>query len=323
MSAAIRVSQTGGPEVLQLADRPTPQPGPGEALIRQHACGINYIDTYHRSGLYPVPLPFTPGGEGAGEVLAVGEGVTTVKPGDRVAYAGSLNGYAAERTIAADRLVALPDGIEYEQAAGMMLKGMTAQYLVRSTFRVGSGHTVLIHAAAGGMGLILCQWAKHLGAKVIGTAGSDEKAELARQNGADTVILYRDADWPARVVAATDGAKCDVVYDGVGKDTYPGSLDCIKRRGLWVSYGNASGPVPPVPMLDLNRKGSLFATRPTLADYTASREDLLASAGDLFEVVASGAVSIPIRQRYPLAEARRAHEDLEGRRTTGASVLIP
>ncbi|MDT3379178.1 quinone oxidoreductase [Labrys portucalensis] len=324
MPAAIRVHQTGGPEVLTYEEVATPLPAPGEVLIRQHACGVNYIDTYYRSGLYKAPsLPFTLGAEGAGEVVAVGEGVTEFKPGDRVAYAGAIGSYAAERTYPANRLVPLPDAISYEQAAGMMLKGMTAQYLIRRTFKVATGQTVLVHAAAGGVGLILCQWAKALGATVIGTVGSEEKAALARANGADHTILYRSEDWVRRVAEITDGRKCEVVYDGVGKDTFPGSLDCLRPLGMWVSFGNASGPVEPVPMLLLSQKGSLFATRPTLGTYVAERADLLATASDLFETVASGKVKIPVNQRYPLKDARKAHEDLEGRGTTGSSILLP
>jgi len=324
MPAAIRVHQTGGPEVLTYEEVATPLPAAGEVLIRQHACGVNYIDTYYRSGLYKAPsLPFTLGAEGAGEVIAVGEGVGDFKPGDRVAYAGAVGSYASERTYPANRLVPLPEAISYEQAAGMMLKGMTAQYLIRRTFKVSTGQTVLVHAAAGGVGLILCQWAKALGATVIGTVGSEEKAALARANGADHTILYRSEDWVKRVADITDGRKCEVVYDGVGKDTFPGSLDCLRPLGMWVSFGNASGPVEPVPMLLLSQKGSLFATRPTLGTYVAERADLLATAGDLFETVASGKVNIPVNQRYALKDARKAHEELEGRGTTGSSILLP
>ncbi|MDZ5448690.1 quinone oxidoreductase [Labrys sp. ZIDIC5] len=324
MPAAIRVHQTGGPEVLTYEEVATPLPAAGEVLIRQHACGVNYIDTYYRSGLYKAPsLPFTLGAEGAGEVIAVGEGVGNFKPGDRVAYAGAVGSYASERTYPANRLVPLPEAISYEQAAGMMLKGMTAQYLIRRTFKVSTGQTVLVHAAAGGVGLILCQWAKALGATVIGTVGSEEKAALARANGADHTILYRSEDWVKRVAEITDGRKCEVVYDGVGKDTFPGSLDCLRPLGMWVSFGNASGPVEPVPMLLLSQKGSLFATRPTLGTYVAERADLLATAGDLFETVASGKVKIPVNQRYQLKDARKAHEELEGRGTTGSSILLP
>jgi NADPH:quinone reductase len=324
MPAAIRVHQTGGPEVLTYEDVATPAPAHGEVLLRQHASGVNYIDTYYRNGLYKAPsMPFILGAEGAGEVIALGEGVTGIKVGDRVAYAGSNGSYAVERVYPADRLVPLPDAISYEQAAGMMLKGMTAQYLVRRTFRVEHGQTVLVHAAAGGVGLIICQWAKSLGATVIGTVGSQDKADLAKANGADHTVLYREEDWVKRVAEITDGRKCAVVYDGVGKDTYPGSLDCLKPLGMWVSFGNASGPVEPVPILTLAQKGSLYATRPTLGTYVAEHKDLLATARDLFDVVASGKVKIPVNQRYALKDARKAHEDLEGRATTGSSVLLP
>jgi NADPH2:quinone reductase len=324
MPAAIRVHQTGGPEVLTYEDVATTTPGPGEVLIRQQACGVNYIDTYYRSGLYKAPsMPFTLGAEGAGEVIGVGEGVSLFTAGDRVCYSGAIGSYASERVFPADRLIPLPDTISYEQSAGMMLKGMTAQYLVRRTFKVGKGHIILVHAAAGGVGLIICQWAKSLGATVIGTVGTEDKAALARANGADHTILYRSEDWVKRVAEITGGVKCDVVYDGVGKDTYPGSLDCLRPLGMWVSFGNASGPVEPMPMLTLAQKGSLFATRPTLGTYIAKREDLLASANDLFSVVAFGSVKIPINQRYALKDARKAHEELEGRRTTGSSILLP
>lgn len=324
MPVVIRVHQVGGPQVLTVEDLPTGEPGPGEVLLRQRAAGVNFIDTYYRSGLYKAPsMPFIAGAEGAGDVLAVGPGVTTVKPGDRVAYSASLGGYAAERLFPADRLVALPDAITYEQAASMMLKGMTAQYLLRRTFPVKPGHVVLVHAAAGGVGLILCQWAKALGATVIGTVGSSEKAELAKAHGADHVINYRTENFTARVAEITDGAKCHVVYDGVGKDTFPGSLDCLRPLGMWVSFGNASGAVEPFPILMLAQKGSLFATRPTLFNYIEKREDLVETAADLFDVVSHGVVTVGINQRYPLTEARKAHEDLESRATTGSSVLIP
>ena len=324
MPAVIRVHKTGGPEVLTYEDLPTARPGPGEVVLRQYACGVNYIDTYYRSGLYSAgAMPFTLGAEGAGEVIGLGEGVSQLKLGDRVAYSASTGGYAQERVFAADRLVRLPDAISYEQAAGMMLKGMTARYLVRKTFAVGKGHTVLVQAAAGGVGLLLCQWAKALGATVIGTVGSEAKAALARENGADHTILYRSEDWVARVKDLTDGRKCDVVYDGVGKATYPGSLDCLRPLGTWVTFGNASGPVEPVPVLTLMQKGSLFATRPTLTHYVARREDLVETATDLFDMVASGKVKIPVNQRYALEDARAAHEHLEARETTGSSILIP
>jgi NADPH2:quinone reductase len=323
MPIAIRVHQTGGPEVLTVEDVPTPKPGPGEALLRQHAAGVNFIDTYYRTGLYKAPtMPFIAGAEGAGEVLAVGEGVTQVKPGDRVAYSVSVGGYAQERVVPAERLVHLPDAISYEQAAGMMLKGMTARYLVRATFAVAPGHTILVHAAAGGVGMLLCQWGKALGATVIGTVGSDEKIAIARQCGADHVINYSKEDFAARVAEITGGKKCDVVYDGVGRATFPGSLDCLRPRGLWVSFGNASGPVEPMSILMLSQKGSLFATRPTLFHYIAAREDLVATANDLFDVVSRGVVTIPVNQRYALKDARKAHEDLESRATTGSSILL-
>jgi NADPH2:quinone reductase len=325
MPGAIRVHKFGGPEVLTYEEVPTAKPQRGEALLRHHASGVNFVDTYYRSGLYAPPggVPFIAGAEGAGEVLAVGEGVTDLKPGDRVAYSGNIGGYSVERTYASDRLVKMPDGLSYDQAAGMMLKGMTAQYLLRRTFRVEKGHVVLVHAAAGGVGLLLCQWAKALGATVVGTCGSEEKAELARANGADHTILYKSEDWVKRVAEITDGEKCHVVYDGVGRETYPGSLDCLRPRGMWVSFGNASGPVEPVPMLTLMQKGSLYATRPSLTHYVAKRDELLASANDLFEVVLAGTVKIPVNQRFPLNEARAAHEALESRATTGSTILLP
>jgi NADPH2:quinone reductase len=325
MPAAIRVHKTGGPEVLTYEEVQVAAPKAGEVAIRHHASGVNFVDTYYRTGLYPAPggLPFVLGAEGAGEITALGEGVTGLKIGDRVTYSGSIGSYSEERVYPADRVIKLPEAISYEQAAGMMLKGMTAQYLVRRTFKVGPGHTVLVHAAAGGVGLILCQWSKALGATVIGTVGSEEKAELARQNGADHAVLYNKEDWVKRVAEITGGRKCDVVYDGVGRATFPGSLDCLRPLGLWVSFGNASGPVEPVNMLLLSQKGSLFATRPTLGTYTASREDLVATANDLFEVVASGKVKVPVNQRFPLKEARAAHEALEGRHTTGSTILLP
>jgi NADPH2:quinone reductase len=325
MPGVIRVHKTGGPEVLTYEDVPVAGPGPGEVRLRHHACGVNFIDVYYRTGLYPAPggLPFVIGAEGAGEVVAVGSGVSGLQVGDRVAYSGSVGSYSVERLYPAERLVKLPDAISYEQAAAMMLKGMTACYLLRRTFRVGPDHTVLVHAAAGGVGLLLCQWAKHLGATVIGTTGSEEKAGLARRNGADHTVLYTSEDWVKRVAEITGGAKCDVVYDGVGRATYPGSLDCLRPLGMWVTFGNASGPVEPVPMLSLMQRGSLFATRPSLTHYVARREDLVETANDLFAVVASGAVNVPVNQRLPLAEARAAHEALESRRTTGSTVLIP
>jgi NADPH2:quinone reductase len=325
MVAAVRVHKTGGPEVLTYEDVELGAPGQGQIRIKQHACGINYIDTYFRSGLYPSPvgLPFVAGNEGAGDVTAVGAGVSDIKVGDRVAYVVGLGGYAAERLLPADRVVKLPDAISYEQAAGMMLKGMTTQYLVRRTFRVEKGQTVLMHAAAGGVGQILCQWANALGATVIGTVGSKDKAELAKANGCHHVIFYRDEDFAAKVKEITGGKLCDVVYDGVGKATFPASLDCIRPLGMFVSFGSSSGPIEAFNIGLLQQKGSLFATRPTLNTYTAKREDLVATAKDLFDIVASGKVKIPVSKTYALKDAVKAHQDLEGRKTTGSLILKP
>ena len=325
MVAAVRVHKVGGPEVLTYEDIPVQAPGPGQIKIKNHACGVNFIDTYFRMGMYPSPVgtPFVSGNEGAGEVIAVGTGVTDIKVGDRVGYTSALGSYAAERLLPADRAVKLPDKISYEQAAAMMLKGMTAQYLLRRTYKVQKGDNVLIHAAAGGVGLIACQWANHLGANVIGTVGSKEKAELAKKNGAHHVILYREEDFVAKVKEVTAGKLCEVVYDGVGKDTFPASLDCIRPLGMFVSFGSASGQIDAFNINILQTKGSLFATRPTLNNYAAKREDLLATANDLFEVVASGAVKIPVNQKYPLKEAQQAHRELESRGTTGSSILVP
>jgi NADPH2:quinone reductase len=323
MVAAVRVHKTGGPEVLTYEQVEVAAPGPGQVRVKQHACGINFIDTYFRSGAYAAPeLPFVVGNEGAGDVIAVGPGVTDLKVGDRVAYV-ALGSYAEERLMPADRCVPLQASITYEQAAGMMLKGMTAQYLLRQTFRVEAGNTILVHAAAGGVGLILCQWAKFLGATVIGTVGSKDKAALARANGADHTILYREEDFPTRVKEITGGKLCDVVYDGVGKTTFPASLDCIRPRGLFASFGSSSGQIDAFNINILQTKGSLFTTRPTLIHYTASRKDLLATANDLFDVVGSGKVKIPVNQKYPLKDAQRAHRELESRATTGSSILIP
>ena len=324
MAKAIRLHETGGPEVLKLEDFDPGRPGPGEALIAHRAIGLNFIDIYQRSGLYPIQMPFTPGGEAAGVVLEVGEGVQAIAPGDRVAYCVSGGGgYAQQRVIGADKLVRLPDSISDEQAAGMMLKGLTAWYLLRRTFAVKPGHTILYHAAAGGVGLILGQWAKHLGATVIGTASSPEKAVLARNHGFDHVIDYTKDDFVAAVRDLTKGRMCDVVYDSVGKDTFPASLDCLRPLGMFASFGQSSGVVPPFSINLLAQKGSLFATRPTLFSYIAARTDLEEGANELFSVVTSGAVKIVINQRYPLAEVAKAHEDLETRRTTGTTVLIP
>jgi NADPH2:quinone reductase len=325
MVAAVRVHKTGGPEVLTLDDIDIPAPGQGQIKIKQHACGVNFIDTYFRIGMYPSPvgLPFVSGNEGAGQITEVGPGVTDLKVGDRVAYVVPLGGYAAERLLPAERAVKLPDNISYEQAAAMMLKGMTAQYLLNRTFKVKKGDIILVHAAAGGVGLILCQWANHLGATVIGTVGSKDKAELAKNAGAHYTILYRDEDFAARVKEITNGKLCDVVYDGIGNDTFPKSLDCIRPLGMFVSFGSASGPIKAFDINLLQHKGSLFATRPTLNHYAAKREDLVATANDLFKVVGSGAVKIPASHKYALKDAAQAHKDLEGRKTTGSVVLIP
>jgi NADPH2:quinone reductase len=325
MTAAVRVHKTGGPEVLTYEQIDIPAPGPGQVRLKQHAAGINFIDTYFRSGAYPSPvgLPFVAGNEGSGEVTAVGPGVTDLKVGDRVGYVVPLGAYAGERLLQADRAVKLPAGITYEQAAATMLKGMTVCYLLRRTFHVKKGDTVLIHAAAGGIGLIACQWANALGANVIGTLGSKEKAELARANGCHHTILYREEDFVARVKDITNGALCDVVYDGVGKDTFPGSLDCLHPLGMFVSFGASSGQIEAFSINLLQFKGSLFATRPTLNHYAAKREDLLKLADETFEVITSGKVKIPINQTYPLKYDEKAHRDLESRATTGASILVP
>ena len=325
MVAAVRVHKAGGPEVLTFEEIDVPAPGQGQIKIKQHACGVNFIDTYFRMGMYPSPvgLPFVAGNEGAGEVTAVGPGVTDVKVGDRVAYVVPLGGYSAERLLPAERAVKLPDNISYEQAAAMMLKGMTVQYLLNRTFKVGKGTICLIHAAAGGVGLIACQWANHLGATVIGTVGSKDKAELAKKAGAHHTILYRDEDFAARVKEITNGKLCDVVYDGIGNDTFPKSLDCIRPLGMFVSFGSASGPIKAFDINLLQHKGSLVATRPTLNHYAAKREDLVATANDLFDKVGSGAVKIPASHKYALKDAAQAHTDLEGRKTTGSVVLIP
>src|SRR5579864_9112806 len=324
MVAAVRVHKPGGPEVLTFEDIEVPAPGPGQVKLKQHASGINYIDTYFRMGMYPSPvgMPFVAGNEGAGEVIAVGPGVTDLKIGDRVGYVVPLGAYAAERVLPAERAVKLPATIGYEQAAATMLKGMTVCYLLRRTFDVKKGTTVLIHAAAGGIGLIACQWANALGATVIGTVGSKEKATLAKANGCHHTILYRDEDFAARVKEITGGALCDVVYDGIGKATFPGSLDCLKPLGMFVSFGSASGQIEAFNINILQTKGSLFATRPTLNTYAAKRSDLVSMANNLFKVVGSGAVKIPTH-KYALKDAVQSHKDLEGRKTTGSVVLIP
>jgi NADPH2:quinone reductase len=324
MVAAVRVHKHGGPEVLTYEDVQVPAPGPGQARVKNHACGLNYIDTYFRSGLYPAAggLPFISGNEGAGEVVAVGPGVTEVKVGDRVGYTSALGSYAEERIMPADRLVKLPDNISYEQAAGMMLKGMTVEYLLHRTFKVQKGMNVLIHAAAGGIGLIACQWANYLGANVIGTVSSQSKADLAKANGCHHAIVGYE-NFPAKVKEITGGKLCEVVYDGVGKATFPASLDCIKPLGMFASFGNASGSIEAFNINILQTKGSLFCTRPTLNTYTAKREDLLSIANNLFSVVGGGKVKIPVNQTYALKDVRKAHEDLESRKTTGSTVLVP
>jgi NADPH:quinone reductase len=324
MAGMIRVHEVGGPEALRFEQVEVGEPGPGQVRLRQTAVGLNFIDVYFRTGLYPAPaLPFTPGQEGAGMVEAVGAGVTEVKVGERVAYAGPIGGYAESRLIQADRLVALPDGISDQQAAAMMLKGMTAQYLLRRTFRVQAGQTILFHAAAGGVGLIACQWAKHLGARVIGTVGSEAKAELARAHGCDEPIRYDRDDVVRRVRELTDGKGVPVVYDSVGQSTFEASLDCLAPLGTMVTFGQSSGAIPPVNLGVLSQKGSLYVTRPTLVTYTAARADLLAAAKELFEVVQSGAVKIEINQTFALRDAAEAHRALEGRQTTGSTLLLP
>jgi len=322
---AIRIHETGGPEVQRYEEIALTPPGPGEALLRQTSIGLNYIDTYHRSGLYPLTgLPASLGLEAAAVVEAVGPGVSAVAPGDRVAYAGGpVGAYAEARLMPAGRLVKLPESIDDQTAAAMMLKGMTVEYLIRRTFPVQPGQTVLLHAAAGGVGLIACQWLAHLGVTVIGTVGSEEKAALARRHGCRHTINYRSEDFAARVRELTGGRGVPVVYDSVGRQTLAGSLDCLQPRGLLVGFGNASGQPEPLDLGVLAQKGSLYITRPTLFTYIESREELLASAAALFEVVGSGAVSIAIGQRWPLCEAAEAHRTLEGRGTTGSSVLIP
>jgi NADPH2:quinone reductase len=324
MTHAIRVHEHGGPEVLTWEEVEVGDPGPGEVRVRQTAVGLNYIDVYGRTGLYPPEeLPFIPGMEGAGVVTAVGEGVRDLKVGRRVAYAGPIGAYAEERLVAADRVVRIPDGVSDETAAAIMLKGMTAQYLLRRTYKVGPNTTLLFHAAAGGVGTIACQWAASLGAMVIGTVGSAGKALIARSHGCTYVINYREEDVVAKVQEHTMGAGVDVVYDSVGKDTFPTSLDCLKPLGMWVSFGQSSGPVPEFRINLLAQKGSLFATRPALGDYIATRKDLVATANDLFGVIAQGKVKIAINQTYPLIEAERAHRELEGRLTTGSTLLLP
>jgi NADPH2:quinone reductase len=323
MPYAIRIHETGGPEKMRWEEVRVEIPGPGQVLVRNTAIGLNFIDTYHRSGLYPVALPATLGMEGAGIVAAVGPKVSGFKAGERVAYAQPIGAYAEWVLRPADRLVKIPSGIDDKVAAAMMLKGLTAQYLLRRTYKVRAGDTILVHAAAGGVGQILCQWAKHLGAVVIGTVGRDEKAKLAKKAGCRHVIVTAREKFPERVKEITKGAGVPVVYDGIGKDTFMDSLDCLAPLGLMVSYGSASGAVPPFELAILSQKGSLFLTRPTLMTYTAKREDLLKCAAELFSVVKKGAVKITINQTYPLKEAAQAHSDLESRKTTGSTVLLP
>ena len=324
MAKVIRFHEKGGPEVLRVEEHDVGEPGPGEARVRHLAVGVNFVDCYHRSGLYPLPLPSGLGSEAAGTVEAVGKGVKHVKAGDHVGYAGGPQGaYAEARVMPADRLIQLPDEIDPQRAAAMMLKGLTVQYLIRRTYRVKAGETVLWHAAAGGVGLIACQWLKALGVTVIGTVGSDEKAEVARAHGADHVIVYTRESFPERVRELTGGKGVPVVYDSVGKSTFMGSLDCLQPLGLMVSFGNASGPLQGLDLGVLSQKGSLFLTRPTLMTYTARREDLESMAAELFQVVSSGKVKIEVRRTFPLVEAARAHRELEARKTTGATVLLP
>lgn len=323
MTKAIRIHAHGGPEVMRWEQVPMPQPAPNEALIQHKAIGLNYIDVYFRTGLYKTSLPATLGMEGAGEVLAVGENVKNLAPGDRVAYAGgALGAYSTERVINADRLVKLPDAIDFKTAAAMMLQGLTAYFLLHRTHKVQSGERILVHAAAGGVGQIMCQWAKHLGAETIAVVSSEAKAEVARANGAAHVIVgYKNI--PAEVKRITNGAMVPVVYDGVGRDTFDASLDCLAPLGLMVSFGNASGPVPPVDVATLNAKGSLFLTRPSMASYMATQQDLTTGASTLFDAVLSGAVKINVNQTFPLEQAALAHEALEARQTTGSTVLLP
>jgi NADPH2:quinone reductase len=323
MTKAIRVHANGGPEALAFEDVELPPPGPSEVRVRATAIGVNFIDVYHRTGLYPQPLPFTLGKEGAGVVEAVGTSVKLFAPGDRVASANLSGSYATAFNAPESALVKIPDGINDETAAAMMLKGMTARYLLRRTFVVGKGHTILFHAASGGVGSIATQWANHLGAIVIGTVGSEEKAARAKTNGTHHTILYRTEDFVARVAEITGGKKCDVVYDSVGATTWRGSLDCLKPLGLLALFGQSSGPVKDFDPALLAQKGSLYLTRPTLFGYTATRETLDETANDLFDVVKSGAVKIEIGARYPLKDAAQAHRDLEGRDTVGSTILIP
>ncbi|MDB5362426.1 MAG: Alcohol dehydrogenase zinc-binding domain protein [Rhodospirillales bacterium] len=322
MTHAIRIHKPGGPEALVWEEIQVGSPGPGQVRLRHTAVGLNFIDVYHRTGLYPLPLPLIIGSEGAGVVEALGPGVTGLQPGDRVAYAGVTGAYAEARLIQADRVVKIPAGITDHQAAAMMLQGMTVRYLIREVYPVKAGDTILIHAAAGGVGLILCQWAKSLGATVIGTVSSDEKAELAKAHGCDHPIVYTREDFQKRVMEITEGKKLPVVYDSIGRDTFMQSLDCLRPRGLMAMFGQASGPPPPMEINLLAQKGSLYLTRPTLGTFIASAEGLKTTADDLFEIVASGKVKISVNQTYPLKDAAQAHRDLEARKTTGSTVLM-
>lgn len=324
MAKAIRFDKTGGPEVMKWVDVETGEPGDGEVRITQHAVGLNYIDVYFRTGLYPLPLPGGLGMEGAGEVTAVGPGVSDFKPGDRVAYVARPPGaYAQERVLPAEKVIKLPDAISYEQAASVMLQGLTAQYLLRRTYPVKAGDTILIQAAAGGVGLLVCQWAKALGATVIGTVGSDQKAEIAKAHGCDHPIVYTRENFTKRVREITSGAGVPVVYDSIGKDTFTASLDCLAPLGMFVSFGNSSGPLPPIDSSEFAGRGSLFFTRPTLFTYIGKRAEYEAMSKELFDVLISGKVKTSINQRYPLADVAQAHIELESRRTTGSTVLLP
>jgi len=324
MAKAIRINAVGGPEVMELVDVEVGEPGPGEARVRQMACGLNYIDVYFRTGAYPQPLPAGLGMEGSGVVEAVGEGVTHVKPGDRVAYAGRPTGaYAELRVMPASILVKLPDSIDFETGAAMMLQGLTVQYLFRRTYPLKGGETILFHAAAGGVGLIACQWARAIGVTMIGTVGSDEKAALAKAHGCTHTINYNTENFVERVKEITGGKGVPVVYDSIGKDTFTGSLDCLSPLGMMVSFGSASGPVPAFTLNELASRGSLFITRPSLFSYSAKREDLDIMAADLFGMVSSGKVKIDINQRYALKDVGQAHRDLEARKTTGSTILLP
>ena len=320
---AIQITQTGGPEVLQFRELPTPEPGPGQVLVQIEACGVNFIDVYQREGRYPVQLPFIPGQEAAGTVIALGPDVTSAKVGDRVAWCHAMGAYAEYAAVPVSRLVAIPEGISTPQAAAAMLQGMTAHYLAHSTYPIQRGDDVLIHAGAGGVGLLLIQMAKHSGARVLTTVSTDEKAALAHRAGADETILYTREDFAAKVRELTGGRGVPVVYDSVGKTTFDGSLACLRPRGMMVLYGGSSGAVPPFDLIQLSTKGSLFVTRPTLKDYTATREELELRAGDVLRWVSEGSLKLRLEHNYPLAEAAQAHRDLEGRKTTGKVLLIP